>query len=62
MSIKTATLNGVATVYPAGTNPIPFTAGATYAFGGISVTLAGAPANADKSDRSINATANGAAA
>jgi flagellar hook-associated protein 1 FlgK len=44
----TSTLNGVATVYPAGTNPIPFTAGATYAFGGISVTLAGAPANADK--------------
>jgi flagellar hook-associated protein 1 FlgK len=44
----TSTLNGVSTVYPAGTTPIPFTAGATYAFGGISVTLAGAPADADK--------------
>lgn len=43
----TSTLNGVATVYPAGTTPIPFTAGATYAFGGISVTLAGAPAEGD---------------
>ena len=43
----TSTLNGVSTVYPAGTTPIPYTAGATYAFGGISVTLAGAPADAD---------------
>jgi flagellar hook-associated protein 1 FlgK len=43
----TSTLNGVATVYPAGTTPIPFTAGASYAFGGISVTLAGAPAEGD---------------
>jgi flagellar hook-associated protein 1 FlgK len=44
----TSTLNGVATVYPAGTTPIPFTKGATYQFGGISVTLDGAPADADK--------------
>jgi flagellar hook-associated protein 1 FlgK len=43
----TSTLNGVATVYPAGTTPIPFTAGASYAFGGVSVTLAGAPAEGD---------------
>jgi flagellar hook-associated protein 1 FlgK len=43
----TRTLNGVATVYPAGTSPIPFTAGASYAFGGISVTLAGIPAEGD---------------
>ncbi|MES2017391.1 MAG: flagellar hook-associated protein FlgK [Pseudomonadota bacterium] len=44
----TSTLNGVATVYPAGTTPIPYVDGATYQFGGISITLAGAPANADK--------------
>lgn len=44
----TSTLNGVATVYPAGTTPIPFTKGATYQFGGISVTLDGAPADADQ--------------
>ncbi|MES2319297.1 MAG: flagellar hook-associated protein FlgK [Pseudomonadota bacterium] len=44
----TSTLNGVATVYPAGTTPIPFTAGASYAFGGVEVTLAGVPGNGDK--------------
>ena len=43
----TRTDNGVSTVYPAGT-PVPFTAGANYAFGGINVSFTGAPADADK--------------
>jgi flagellar hook-associated protein 1 FlgK len=44
----TSTINNVSTVYPAGTTPIPFVKGATYQFGGISVTLDGVPADADK--------------
>lgn len=43
----TSTLNGTTTTYPAGTDPVPFQAGATYAFGGMSVTLGGAPATGD---------------
>lgn len=54
----TRSLNGANTVYPAGTSPIPFTAGASYSFGGISVTLAGAPAEGDSF--SIGPNSNGA--
>lgn len=43
----TSTVNGASTVYPAGTDPVPFTAGANYSFGGINVTLAGAPLQGD---------------
>jgi flagellar hook-associated protein 1 FlgK len=43
----TVTSNGASTVYPAGTNPIPFTAGANYNVGGINVSFTGAPAEAD---------------
>ncbi|MFL6659876.1 MAG: flagellar hook-associated protein FlgK [Massilia sp.] len=55
----TATVNGVPTVYPAGTTPIPYTAGATYTFGGISVKLAGAPADTDKFTIAPNTSAVG---
>lgn len=43
----TVTNNGVSTVYPAGTTPIPFTAGAKYSFGGVNLSFTGAPANGD---------------
>jgi flagellar hook-associated protein 1 len=43
----TVTSGGVNTVYPAGTNPIPFTAGANYSFGGVNLSFTGAPANND---------------
>jgi len=40
------TVGGVTTVYPAAT-PVPWTAGATVSFGGLSFTLNGTPANGD---------------
>ena len=43
----TSTLNGSSTVYPAGTDPVPFQAGASYSFGGVNVTLAGTPLQGD---------------
>lgn len=43
----TKTLNGVTTTYPAGTPSIPFDAGANYAFGGVNISLTGAPADND---------------
>jgi len=42
----TVTSGGTATTYAAGT-PVPYTAGATLTFGGISVVVSGAPANND---------------
>jgi flagellar hook-associated protein 1 FlgK len=42
----TVTNNGTATTYPAGT-AVPYTAGATMAFGGMSFRITGAPANGD---------------
>ncbi|WP_324780765.1 flagellar hook-associated protein FlgK [Thiobacillus sedimenti] len=42
----TVTSGGTSTTYPAGT-PVPYTAGATYSFGGVSFTLSGAPNNLD---------------
>jgi flagellar hook-associated protein 1 FlgK len=42
----TVTVGTTSTTYPAGT-PVPYAAGATIAFGGISFTLSGAPANGD---------------
>lgn len=43
----TVTTNGVDTVYPAGTTPIPYTAGSNYRFGGVNLSFTGTPANAD---------------
>ena len=43
----TVTTNGVATVYPAGTTPIPYSAGSNYNFGGINLSFTGTPANTD---------------
>ena len=42
----TVTVGTTSTTYPAGT-PVPYTAGATIAFGGITFTLSGSPANGD---------------
>jgi flagellar hook-associated protein 1 FlgK len=42
----TSTVGGVSTTYPAG-DPVPFAAGATLSFGGISFTLSGVPADGD---------------
>ncbi len=43
----TSTKNGVSTVYPAGTLTVPYTAGATYSFGGINLSFSGQPGEAD---------------
>jgi flagellar hook-associated protein 1 FlgK len=42
----TVTVGTTSTTYPAGT-AVPYTAGATLAFGGVSLTLSGSPANGD---------------
>jgi flagellar hook-associated protein 1 FlgK len=42
----TVTVNGTATVYPAGT-PVPYTDGAAISFGGISFNISGTPADLD---------------
>lgn len=44
----TVTVNGVATVYPAGTPTIPYTAGAAISFGGVNISISGTPADLDK--------------
>lgn len=44
----TVTVNGVATVYPAGTPSIPYTDGAAISFGGVNLAISGTPANLDK--------------
>jgi flagellar hook-associated protein 1 FlgK len=43
----TVTVNGVPTVYPAGTPSVPYTDGATITFGGISFSMTGQPAMGD---------------
>ncbi|MES2117285.1 MAG: flagellar hook-associated protein FlgK [Pseudomonadota bacterium] len=43
----TVTVNGVPTVYPAGTPAIPYTDGAAISFGGINFAISGAPADND---------------
>jgi flagellar hook-associated protein 1 FlgK len=52
----TVTRNGTSTSYPAGT-PIPYTAGATITFGGISVSITGVPVNGDSFKVKANANA-----
>ncbi|MES2072906.1 MAG: flagellar hook-associated protein FlgK [Pseudomonadota bacterium] len=42
----TVTINGTATTYAAGTN-VPYSSGATYSFGGISVDISGTPKDTD---------------
>jgi flagellar hook-associated protein 1 len=49
------TLNGTTTVYPAAT-PVPYTAGATISFGGVSFVLTGTPSNGDTFTISPNAS------
>jgi flagellar hook-associated protein 1 FlgK len=44
----TVTVNGTATVYPAGTPTIPYTDGASISFGGVNLAISGTPANLDK--------------
>jgi flagellar hook-associated protein 1 FlgK len=44
----TVTVNGVATVFPAGTPTIPYTDGATISFGGVNFAISGTPADLDK--------------
>nr|WP_315396577.1 flagellar hook-associated protein FlgK [uncultured Duganella sp.] len=44
----TVTVNGVATVYPAGTPAIPYTDGAAISFGGVNLTISGTPADLDQ--------------
>jgi flagellar hook-associated protein 1 FlgK len=43
----TVTVNGVATLYPAGTATIPYTADAAISFGGVSFSISGQPADTD---------------
>ncbi|WP_343729079.1 flagellar hook-associated protein FlgK [Duganella sp.] len=42
----TVTVNGTATVYPAGT-PVPYTDGANISFGGVNFSISGTPADQD---------------
>lgn len=44
----TVTAGGVATVYPAGSATIPYTADAGISFGGVNLTLSGVPGDQDK--------------
>jgi flagellar hook-associated protein 1 FlgK len=46
-AVKVTDPSGNVTSYAAGATPVLFSAGATYQFGGISVTLSGTPADAD---------------
>ena len=43
----TVTVNGVPTVYPAGTPSIPYTDGAAISFGGINLSISGTPGDTD---------------
>ncbi|MES2160017.1 MAG: flagellar hook-associated protein FlgK [Pseudomonadota bacterium] len=43
----TVTVNGVATVYPAGTPTVPYTDGAAISFGGVNFNISGTPADLD---------------
>lgn len=47
MPVRVVDSTGAVTNYPAPPANVPFTNGATYTFGGISVTMSGAPANGD---------------
>ena len=55
----TKTMNGVSTVYPAGTAAVPYEAGASYNFGGVTIGFTGTPAHADTFSISKNAGAAG---
>lgn len=57
--VTVTTLAGVKTVYPAGSTNIPFTAGASYNFSGMNVTMTGVPANGDTFKISKNTDATG---
>jgi flagellar hook-associated protein 1 FlgK len=46
-AVKVTSAAGATTTYPAGTPTIPYSAGATYTFGGASVTMGGQPADQD---------------
>lgn len=52
--VKVTLADGTSTVYPAGTPTIPYSAGATVAFGGISVVMSGQPADKDVFDIARN--------
>jgi len=54
----TVTSNGVSTIYAAGA-PVTYTDGATISFGGVEVTISGAPANGDSFTVSSNPTGAG---
>lgn len=54
----TVTVGTTSTTYPAST-PVPYTAGATVSFGGISFTLSGTPANGDTYTVRVNTGATG---
>jgi flagellar hook-associated protein 1 len=54
----TVTSGSTSTTYPAGA-PVPYTAGSTISFGGISVSISGTPANGDVFRVSPNSNGNG---
>lgn len=49
----TATINGTSTTYPAGTN-VPYSSGATYSFGGMTVSISGTPKDTDVFNVGLN--------
>jgi len=54
----TVTVNGASTTYAAGA-PVPYTAGATIAFGGVQIQISGAPNNGDTFTVSANTNSTG---
>ncbi|HEX2604951.1 MAG TPA: flagellar hook-associated protein FlgK [Oxalicibacterium sp.] len=54
----TVTVNGASTTYAAGA-PVPYTAGATIAFGGVQLQISGAPNNGDTFTVSANTNGTG---
>ena len=59
MAVRVVDTAGVATDYPAPASNVPFTNGATYTFGGVSVTMTGAPGNGDTFQIAANSSGSG---
>ncbi|MBQ5948593.1 flagellar hook-associated protein FlgK [Massilia sp. ST3] len=59
LAVRVTDTNGAVTNYPAPAANVPFTNGATYSFGGVSVTMTGAPGNGDTFQIAANSGGSG---
>ncbi|MEH6437829.1 flagellar hook-associated protein FlgK [Massilia sp. DD77] len=59
LAVSVTGTNGAVTNYPAPAANVPFTNGATYSFGGVSVTMTGAPGNGDTFQIAANSGGSG---